>query len=92
MAYFGYPEAHDNDAERAARAGLAMLEAIAKLGDEAPPPPDMRTSQTRFPSTSSGLRLTGCASAPPSAPSPISKNGEGDRVKLTRGLASIRGR
>ena len=28
MAYFGWPEAHDNDAERAARAGLAILEAI----------------------------------------------------------------
>jgi class 3 adenylate cyclase len=25
MAFFGYPEAHDNDAERAARAGLATL-------------------------------------------------------------------
>src|SRR5215472_1135518 len=35
MAFFGYPEAHDNDAERAARAGLAMLDAIAKLGDQA---------------------------------------------------------
>jgi class 3 adenylate cyclase len=31
MAYFGYPEAHDNDAERAARAGLATLDAISKL-------------------------------------------------------------
>src|SRR5712691_1212140 len=31
MAYFGYPEAHDNDAERAARAGLATIDAIAKL-------------------------------------------------------------
>jgi class 3 adenylate cyclase/tetratricopeptide (TPR) repeat protein len=31
MAYFGWPEAHDNDAERAARAGLAILEAITKL-------------------------------------------------------------
>jgi class 3 adenylate cyclase/predicted ATPase len=31
MAYFGYPEAHDNDAERAARAGLAILDAISKL-------------------------------------------------------------
>ena len=37
MAYFGYPEAHDNDAERAAHAGLAILEAIARL-NEAPPP------------------------------------------------------
>src|SRR5579864_981819 len=33
MAYFGYPEAHDNDAERAARAGLAMLGAITKLNE-----------------------------------------------------------
>jgi class 3 adenylate cyclase len=31
MAYFGWPEAHDNDAERAARAGLAMLDAISML-------------------------------------------------------------
>ena len=31
MAYFGWPEAHDNDGERAGRAGLALLEAIAKL-------------------------------------------------------------
>ena len=34
MAFFGYPEAHDNDAERAARAGLAILEAIAKLNQQ----------------------------------------------------------
>jgi class 3 adenylate cyclase/tetratricopeptide (TPR) repeat protein len=34
MAFFGYPEAHDNDAERAARAGLELLDAIAKLGDQ----------------------------------------------------------
>jgi class 3 adenylate cyclase len=27
MAYFGWPEAHDNDGERAARAGLAILDA-----------------------------------------------------------------
>lgn len=32
MAFFGYPEAHDNDAEYAARAALAILDAIAKLG------------------------------------------------------------
>ena len=35
MAYFGWPAAHDNDAERAARAGLAILDALAKL-DELP--------------------------------------------------------
>jgi class 3 adenylate cyclase len=34
MAYFGYPQAHDNDAERAARAGLAILDAIAKLNEQ----------------------------------------------------------
>jgi class 3 adenylate cyclase len=28
MAFFGYPEAHDNDAERVARAGLTIVEAI----------------------------------------------------------------
>src|SRR5712692_8685160 len=33
MAYFGWPEAHDNDAERAVRAGLAILDAIAKLNE-----------------------------------------------------------
>jgi class 3 adenylate cyclase/tetratricopeptide (TPR) repeat protein len=38
MAYFGYPEAHDNDAERAARAGLAILDVIAKLNDRAARP------------------------------------------------------
>jgi class 3 adenylate cyclase len=31
MAYFGWPEAHDNDAERAARAGLELLDVISKL-------------------------------------------------------------
>jgi class 3 adenylate cyclase len=34
MAFFGYPEAHDNDAERAVRSGLAILEAIGKLGEQ----------------------------------------------------------
>jgi tetratricopeptide (TPR) repeat protein len=34
MAFFGYPEAHDNDAERAARAGMAILDGVAKLNGE----------------------------------------------------------
>jgi len=37
MAFFGYPAAHDNDAERAARAGLAILDAIAQLNQQAAP-------------------------------------------------------
>jgi class 3 adenylate cyclase len=63
MAYFGYPEAHDNDAERAARAGVAILDAISKLNR--PSLSEMRTSQTRFLSKDSGLRLTGSAGASP---------------------------
>jgi class 3 adenylate cyclase len=31
LVYFGYPEAHEDDAERAVRAGLAVIEAIGKL-------------------------------------------------------------
>jgi class 3 adenylate cyclase len=34
MAYFGWPAAHDNDAERAARAGLAIIDAIARLNEQ----------------------------------------------------------
>jgi class 3 adenylate cyclase/tetratricopeptide (TPR) repeat protein len=34
MAYFGWPEAHDNDGERATRAGLAIHETISKLNDQ----------------------------------------------------------
>jgi class 3 adenylate cyclase len=31
LAYFGYPQAHEDDAERAVRAGLALVEAVPKL-------------------------------------------------------------
>ena len=31
LIYFGYPEAHEEDAERAIRAGLAVIEAVGKL-------------------------------------------------------------
>jgi class 3 adenylate cyclase len=34
MAYFGWPEAHENDAERAARAGLAIIESISWLNEK----------------------------------------------------------
>ena len=32
LAYFGYPLAHEDDAERAVRSGLAIVEAISALG------------------------------------------------------------
>src|SRR6266446_3380659 len=31
LAYFGYPQAHEDDAERAVRAGIAVVEAIRRL-------------------------------------------------------------
>jgi predicted ATPase/class 3 adenylate cyclase len=31
LAYFGYPRAHEHDAERAVHAGLGLVEAVAKL-------------------------------------------------------------
>jgi class 3 adenylate cyclase len=31
LAYFGYPQAHEEDAEQAVRAGLALIEAVAEL-------------------------------------------------------------
>jgi predicted ATPase/class 3 adenylate cyclase len=32
LAYFGYPQAHEDDAERATRAGLALVDAVKALG------------------------------------------------------------
>jgi DNA-binding response OmpR family regulator/class 3 adenylate cyclase/predicted ATPase len=37
VAYFGYPEAHENDAERAVHAGLAVIDAVRKLDDRLAP-------------------------------------------------------
>ena len=31
LVYFGYPEAHEEDAERAVRAGLAVIDAVSQL-------------------------------------------------------------
>ena len=31
LIYFGYPQAHEDDAERAVRAGLAVIEAVGQL-------------------------------------------------------------
>src|SRR5215813_7383615 len=36
LIYFGYPQAHEDDAERAVRAGLALIEAIGKLRIQEP--------------------------------------------------------
>src|SRR5271155_3078125 len=36
LVYFGYPEAHEDDAERAARAGLAVIDAVGLLATPEP--------------------------------------------------------
>jgi class 3 adenylate cyclase/predicted ATPase len=36
LIYFGYPQAHEDDAERAVRAGLALIEAVGKLPFQEP--------------------------------------------------------
>jgi len=36
LIYFGYPEAHEDDAERAARAGLAIIDAVGGLATQEP--------------------------------------------------------
>ena len=42
LAYFGYPQAHEHDAERAVRAGLALVEALPKLTTAAGVPLQVR--------------------------------------------------
>jgi class 3 adenylate cyclase len=36
LVYFGYPQAHEDDAERAVRAGLELIQAVAGLKTKAP--------------------------------------------------------
>jgi class 3 adenylate cyclase len=42
LAYFGYPHAHEHDAERSVRAGLALAEAVPKLKTAASVPLQVR--------------------------------------------------
>jgi class 3 adenylate cyclase/predicted ATPase len=42
LVYFGYPEAHEEDAERAVRAGLALLDAMAAMQLPMPVQPQVR--------------------------------------------------
>jgi class 3 adenylate cyclase len=42
LAYFGYPQAHEHDAERAVRAGLSLVEAVPKLATNAGSPLQVR--------------------------------------------------
>ena len=51
LIYFGYPQAHEDDAERAVRAGLAVIEAVGQL----PAREDLRVRL----SISTGLAVVG---------------------------------
>jgi class 3 adenylate cyclase/predicted ATPase len=42
LAYFGYPQAHEHDAERAVRAGLGLIEAVPQLTTSAGSPLQVR--------------------------------------------------
>jgi class 3 adenylate cyclase len=42
LIYFGYPQAHEHDAERAVRAGLAVVETVPKLDTGAAVPLQVR--------------------------------------------------
>ena len=36
LVYFGYPQAHEDDAERAVRAGLELIQGVGRLKSDAP--------------------------------------------------------
>ena len=44
LIYFGYPQAHEDDAERAVRAGLEL---VAAVGHSRPTRPSRRVSASR---------------------------------------------
>jgi class 3 adenylate cyclase len=46
LVYFGYPQAHEDDAERAVRTGLALLEAVAAIRPTVPTRPQIRVGIT----------------------------------------------
>jgi SAM (Sterile alpha motif) domain-containing protein/adenylate/guanylate cyclase family protein len=47
LVYFGYPRAHEDDAERAVRAGLGSIDAVGRL-DVKSAKPDSRVPRSRF--------------------------------------------
>src|SRR5262245_32579780 len=53
LVYFGYPQAHEDDVERAARAGLALVNAVQHLNDA----PAVPTSEDAAMSSARTLRV-----------------------------------
>ena len=54
LAYFGYPRAHEDDAERAVRAGLAVIDAVRKM-----PTPELLQARIGL---ATGLAVVCCGS------------------------------
>jgi hypothetical protein len=57
LVYFGYPQAHEDDAERAVRAGLELIAAVSALKTRASPTVtcDKCGRSGRYPSSGSAL-------------------------------------
>src|SRR6516164_1403465 len=61
LIYFGYPQAHEDDAERAVRAGLELIETVAKLDDGAGAALHVRIGVATGPVVVGDLRSEGLA-------------------------------
>jgi hypothetical protein len=83
LAYFGYPQAHEHDAERGVRAGLALVEAVPNLSTAASVPLQVRVGIATGLVVVRDLIGAGAAqeqavvgeTTPTSAPWPLSKMG-----------------
>lgn len=80
LVYFGFPRAHEDDADRAMRAGLAVLDAVARLRL-----PGNRLLQTRI-GVASGLVVVGQVGAGTSA---ADTSASGETPNLAARLQSL---
>jgi class 3 adenylate cyclase/predicted ATPase len=81
VAYFGYPEAHEDDAERGVRAGLALIDAVAELKFHLAPPLRVRIG------ISSGLVVFGGTALGEAGREPIAIGEAPDLAARLLGLA-----
>jgi class 3 adenylate cyclase len=80
LAYFGYPQAHEDDAEQAVRAGLGLVDAIARLSPSRPCSGSNRRQASSFPGRAggrAGCRHVGIATGPSSSATGARRVGAG---------------
>jgi class 3 adenylate cyclase len=82
LVYFGYPHAHEDDAERSVRAGLTIVEAVDRLNTIAGPPGTLRTRI----SIATGLVVVGDMIGSGSS---LESSVVGDTPNLAAGLQSL---